>query len=82
MSSPKTYEPQIKRLALALWITFSVLSVGAMAVPLYVLRDALVARTDYLILLPLLFLYATWAWLRYAYGVGKRIKNLPVRPNS
>jgi hypothetical protein len=80
--SPKTYEPHAKRLALALWITFSVAWVGVIAVPLYVLRDTLFAKTDYLILLPLLFLYAIWAWLRYAYGVGKRIKNLPVRKNS
>ena len=82
MSSLNTYEPLTKRLALALWITVSVLWMGVMAVPLYVLRGTLVARTDYLILLPLLFLYVTWAWLRYAYSVGKRIQNLPVRPKS
>jgi hypothetical protein len=50
-----------------------------MAAPLYLLRHTLAARTDYLILLPSLFLFATWTWLRFAYGVGKRLKNRPVK---
>ena len=74
----KAIEPKVKRLALTLWVTFSVLWIGVMAAPLYLLRHTLAARTDYLILLPLLFLFATSAWLRFACGVGKRLKSLPV----
>jgi hypothetical protein len=74
MRPAKTYEPNAKRVALALWTTISFLVIGAMAAPLYLLRDALFAKADYLILLPFLFLYATSAWLRFAYSVGKRIK--------
>jgi len=75
----KAIEPKAKRLALTLWVTFSVLWIGVMAAPLYLLRHTLAARTDYLILLPSLFLFATWAWLRFAYGVGKRLKSLLVK---
>jgi hypothetical protein len=53
-----------------------------MAAPLYLLRHTLLARTDYLILLPSLFLFATWNWLRFAYGVGKRLTSLPVKQGS
>ena len=72
----KAIEPTAKRLALALWITFSVLWVGVMAAPLYLMRHTLSARTDYLILLPSLFVFATWAWIRFAYDVGKRLNGL------
>jgi hypothetical protein len=78
----KAIEPKGKRLALALWAVFSVLAVGVMAVPLYLLRHTLFARTDYMILLLPLFLFATWTWLRFAYGVGKRLNTLPVKQGS
>jgi hypothetical protein len=77
----KAYDPGAKRGALVLWIALSVLWVGVMALPLYLLRHTLAARTDYRILLLLLFLWATWTWLKLALLVGKRIKNLPVEPS-
>jgi len=73
----KNYDPAAKRLALAFWLAFSLLVLGIMAAPLYVLRATLLSRTDLLILLPVLFLYAAWMWLRFACGVGKRLKGLP-----
>ena len=75
----KVTEPQGKRLALTLWVSFSIIWVGVMATPLYFLRHTLAARTDYRILLPSLFFFATWTWIRFAYGVGKRLKGLPVK---
>lgn len=78
----KALEPKAKRFALALWVSFSVLWIGVMAAPLYLLRHTLVARTDYLILLSALFLFATWTWLRFAYGVGKRLNSRPVKQDS
>ena len=78
----KAIEPRAKRLALALWVTFSVLWIGVMAAPLYLLRHTLFARNDYLILLPSLFLFATWTWLRFAYGVGKRLNGLSGKQGS
>jgi hypothetical protein len=72
-------EPKARRLALAMWATFSVLWISVMAAPLYLLRQTLLARTDYLVLLLSLFLFATWAWVRFAYGVGKRLSGMPVK---
>ena len=78
----KAIEPEAKRLSLALWVTFSVLLIGVMASPLYLLRHTLFARTDYLILLTSMFLFATGTWLRFAYGVGKRLNELPAKQSS
>jgi hypothetical protein len=78
----KAIEPKAKHLALTLWVTFSLFWIGVMAAPLYLLRHTLAARTDYLILLPSMFVFATWNWLRFAYGVGKRLKSLPVKQGA
>ena len=82
MSVAKAIEPKAKRLAVALWTSFSAIWIGVMAAPLYILRETLSAKTDYLILLSSLFLFATWTWIRFAYGVGKRLKELPDKEGS
>jgi len=76
----RTYDRRAKRRVLVLWVTFSVIWVGAMASPLYLLRDKLATRPSLLILLPMLFAWTTWLWLKIAIAVGRQIKNLPVEP--
>lgn len=74
----KAIEREGKLLALTLWVTFTVAWIGIMAAPIYLLRNTLAARSEYLILTLSLFLVATWTWLRFAYGVGKRLRGMSV----
>ena len=77
MAKARDHTRESKAMALAILLIGSLLLYALLASPLYIFRERIFARIDYIVLVVGPFLYVTWLQFSLTRSAAKRIKALP-----